>query len=46
MGQAADNATTVDESASQAANNATSSGGNTTNSTSQNPLDMLMNLFK
>jgi hypothetical protein len=46
MGQAADNATTADESASQAANNATSSGGNATNSTSQNPLDMIMNLFK
>jgi methyl-accepting chemotaxis protein len=57
VGQAADNATTADESASQAANNtasemgqaadnATSIGGNTTNTTSQNPLDMLMNLFK
>ena len=52
-GQAADNATTADESASQAASemgqaadNATSTGGNTTNATSQNPLDMLMNLFK
>ncbi|HEX5904778.1 MAG TPA: hypothetical protein VFY50_01880 [Candidatus Nitrosocosmicus sp.] len=52
-GQAADNATTADESASQAASetgqaadNATSTGGNATNSTSQNPLDMLMNLFK
>jgi len=30
----------------QAADNATSTGGNATNSTSENPLDMLMNLFK
>jgi hypothetical protein len=56
-GQAADNATTADESASQAVNNtasevgqaadnATTAGGNATNKTSNNPLDMLMNLFK
>ena len=55
--QAADNATTADESASQAVNdtasevgqaadNATSAGGNASNGTSNNPLDMLMNLFK